>query len=282
MDAMSDIANSTPVTSEEYKEAVDNQRQEQLDKWEDYKKGINATVTAAELGLSGASLLGAYANWKNWANAASASRRAIANLLQKAQFPMQVAGTAIDGYQTYDANSRDNAFDTYYNGASGTLGVAGSLGAADLFSPKVDRVLDALGIMQNSGDFLKFGYDTIDGFQHKDGGQLNISLDTNSYGGGGLMPGINIPSALKNGYNAIKNRLYRTITPQGYHLGRAAKEFINGDTRDFSKFAPAENEVWARYLGVPYEGESNFEKAIYTPTKGGATYDDVIKFKDES
>jgi hypothetical protein len=114
------------------------------------------------------------------------------------------------------------------------------------------------------------------------GGSLNTYLDTNSYGGGGLMPGINIPAVAKNLYNKAKDRLYRTITPQGYHLGRAAKEFIKGDTRDFSKFTPAENEVWARYLGVPYEGESNFEKAIYTPTKGGATYDDVIKFKDES
>ena len=104
----------------------------------------------------------------------------------------------------------------------------------------------------------------------------------NMFGGGGLMPVINIPAVAKNLYNKAKDRLYRTITPQGYHLGRAAKEFIKGDTRDFSKFTPAENEVWARYLGVPYEGESNFEKAIYAPTKGGATYDDVIKFKDES
>lgn len=104
----------------------------------------------------------------------------------------------------------------------------------------------------------------------------------NMFGGGGLMPIINVPAVAKNLYNKAKDRLYRTITPQGYHLGRAAKEFIKGDTRDFSKFTPAENEVWARYLGVPYEGESNFEKAIYTPTKGGATYDDVIKFKDES
>ena len=101
-------------------------------------------------------------------------------------------------------------------------------------------------------------------------------------GGGGLMPIINVPAVAKNLYNKAKDRLYRTITPQGYHLGRAAKEFIKGDTRDFSKFTPAENEVWARYLGVPYEGESSFEKAIYAPTKGGATYDDVIKFKDES
>jgi hypothetical protein len=114
------------------------------------------------------------------------------------------------------------------------------------------------------------------------GGSLNTYLDTNSYGGGVLMPGINIPAVAKNLYNKAKDRLYRTITPQGYHLGRAAKEFIKGDTRDFTKFTPAENEVWARYLGVPYEGESNFEKAVYTPTKGGATYDDVIKFKDES
>ena len=104
----------------------------------------------------------------------------------------------------------------------------------------------------------------------------------NMFGGGGLMPIINVPAVAKSLYNKAKDRLYRTITPQGYHLGRAAKEFIKGDTRDFSKFTPAENEVWARYLGVPYEGESNFEKAIYTPTKGGATYDDVIKFKDES
>ena len=122
----------------------------------------------------------------------------------------------------------------------------------------------------------------VTGNRHNNGGPLNIILDTNSYGGGGLMPGINIPAVAKNLYNKAKDRLYRTITPQGYHLGRAAKEFIKGDTRDFNKFTPAENEVWARYLGVPYEGESSFEKAIYTPTKGGATYDDVIKFKDES
>ena len=83
-------------------------------------------------------------------------------------------------------------------------------------------------------------------------------------------------------WNRAKKRLYRTITPEGYHLARAAKEFISGKDRDVTKFTPAENEVWARYLGVPYEGESSFEKAIYVPTKGGATYDDVIKFKDES
>lgn len=115
-----------------------------------------------------------------------------------------------------------------------------------------------------------------------EGGPLNIILDTNSYGGGGQTSVINVPSSLRGLWNKAKQRLYRTITPKGYHLLNATKEFISGDDRDFSKFTPAENEVWARYLGVPYEGESSFEKAVYVPTKGGATYDDVIKFKDES
>ena len=80
----------------------------------------------------------------------------------------------------------------------------------------------------------------------------------------------------------IKDRMYRTITPRGYHIGQAAKEFIKGDTRDMSKFTPLENEVWARYLGTKYNGSSNLEPAIYRPTKGGATYNDVVKLKDES
>jgi hypothetical protein len=54
------------------------------------------------------------------------------------------------------------------------LGVAGSLGAADLFNPKVDRVLDVLGIIQNSGDFLKFGYDSMFGNEKAEGGSIHI------------------------------------------------------------------------------------------------------------
>lgn len=44
---------------------------------------------------------------------------------------------------------------------------------------------------------------------------------------------------------------------------------------------PAGNEEWARYLGVPYNGATNFEPAIYKPTMG-KTYPTVLKFKDES
>lgn len=163
MSALEEQAGSVPFTGESYKQATDDQRQKVLDKANDLKKGLKATITAAELGLSGASLLGAYANWRNWATAANLTKRGIANLLQKAQAPMQEAGALIDGYQTMDAYE-NNDFDTYYNGASGILGVAGTVGASDIFRgryPMVDRVLDTSGIIQNAGDFIKFGYDTL-------------------------------------------------------------------------------------------------------------------------
>ena len=149
------------------KEGAKLQQQERLDKLNDYKKGIEATVTALELGLSGASLLGAYSNYRNWANSANVAKKTLANLLQKAQLPMQVGGTMIDAYQTFDAIQSEEPFETYYNGTSMGLGTAGSIGASDVFlnsrfhNPKVDRVLDVLGVLQNTGDFIKFGYDTL-------------------------------------------------------------------------------------------------------------------------
>ena len=88
-------------------------KKKRLNKDADYKLGINSLITAAELGLSGGSLLGAYANYKNWATAANASKRTIANLLQKAQAPMQLSGTLIDGYQTLDAINNKDEFNKY-------------------------------------------------------------------------------------------------------------------------------------------------------------------------
>lgn len=153
--------------SNEIKEGAKLQQQERLDKLNDYKKGIGATLTALELGLSGASLLGAYSNYRNWANSANVAKKTLANLLQKAQLPMQVGGTMIDAYQTFDTVQSGEPFETYYNGTSMGLGAAGSIGASDVFlnsrfhNPKVDRVLDVLGVLQNTGDFIKFGYDTL-------------------------------------------------------------------------------------------------------------------------
>ena len=152
-----DIDTSQSIKVEQ---AVKSQIQEKLDKWKDYKNGLDATLTAIELGLSGDSILGAYANWKKWGTATSATKRAVANFLQKAQLPMQVGGTLIDGYQTYDAVQNNNTFETAWNATSGTLGVAGTLGASDVtrfHNPKIDLVLDMLGLAGNAGDFTKFG-----------------------------------------------------------------------------------------------------------------------------
>lgn len=55
-------------------QAVRNQIQEKLNKWKDYKNGLDATLTAIELGLSGA-----YSNWRKWGTATSATKRAVAN-----------------------------------------------------------------------------------------------------------------------------------------------------------------------------------------------------------
>lgn len=57
-----DINTSQSIKVEQ---AIKNQIQKKLDKWKDYKNGLDATLTAIELGLSGGSILGAYSNWKN-------------------------------------------------------------------------------------------------------------------------------------------------------------------------------------------------------------------------
>lgn len=166
MSHLIDSAESVPVTANEIKTLGEEQRQEKLDKANYYKLGLKSLVNAAELGLSGGSLLGAWANYKNWATVASASKRTIANLLQKAQAPMQLSGTLIDGYQTLDAINNKDEFNKYYNAGSAGLGLAGYIGAKDIFRgryPLVDRTLDVLGIIQNSGDFVKFGYDSLKG-----------------------------------------------------------------------------------------------------------------------
>jgi hypothetical protein len=112
-------------------------------------------------------------------------------------------------------------------------------------------------------------------WKHGEGGNL--------YPGGGfmgLMP-IVVPAALRGIGNAIKERAYKTITPQSYNISKAAKEFISGKERNLNGIEPERNEEWARYLGVPYNGESNFEPSPYRPQKG-KTYDTVLRFKDES
>ncbi len=159
-DSMQSEIDSSYTLGTQVKDAIESQVQQKLNKWKDYKHGLDATLTAIELGLSGGSILGAYANWKKWSTAGSTTKKAIANFLQKAQLPMQIGGTVIDGYQTYDAIQNNDTFNTAWNTSSGVLGVAGSLGASDItrfHNPKIDLVLDMLGLAGNFGDFIKFG-----------------------------------------------------------------------------------------------------------------------------
>lgn len=131
------------------------------------KTGLNATATAAELVLSGGTLLGAYGNWKNWVASGNKLKSRIANWLTSRQLPMQIGGAAIDGYQTYNAIQNENTRDAIYNATSLGLGTAGTIGAADVFrntKPWVDRALDAAGVTQASADIVKFGYDTLFGY----------------------------------------------------------------------------------------------------------------------
>lgn len=178
MNALEKQANSTPFTGEQYKEATDNQRQRHLNKWHDYRNGIRAAATLGELALSGGTLLGAYANYKRWkdlATLANATRiqiakARIANLLQEAQAPIQVGSTLIDAYQSFDAATQGNKAETYYNVGSAGLSSLGYVGAQDFFRgryPKVDRFLDVMGILQAAGDYVKFGYDSYNGFNNK-------------------------------------------------------------------------------------------------------------------
>lgn len=134
---------------------------------------------------------------------------------------------------------------------------------------------------------LGLGYDVFDKYgntysQPNWGSTWQSRLPGYSGGKGfsGLLP-INIPGVLRRVYNSVKERAYRTITPQDYNIPKAAKEFVSGKNRNKQDISPVRNEEWARYLGVPYEGESNFEPSPYRPQKG-KTYDTVLRFKDES
>lgn len=167
MTALTKQAATIPFSSQQYTDAVDAQREQTLNDAQIYKNAVNSLITLGELGFSGTSLLGAYANWKKWANSANVLKNTMANLLQRAQMPAQIGGTIIDGAQTYSAAQENNDFEKWYNATSGMLGASGAVGASDVFlnsrfhNQKLDRLFDAAGIIQSGGDFIKYGYDQI-------------------------------------------------------------------------------------------------------------------------
>lgn len=182
---------ATPIiTQDDIKTHSQKVQQERKDAWDPYKKGIEATMTAAELFFSGASLLGAYGNLRKWQTAGSAVKRGIVNFLNKNQLPMQVGGTIIDGVQTVDDINKGNTFGAVYNGVGAGLGTAGSIGASDIFrtsrfhNPKIDRFLDTAGLIQNGSDFIKWGYDSFIKPNINNTPSVNTAT-TNTYARGG-------------------------------------------------------------------------------------------------
>ena len=169
------IHNTQQALAKNIQAAIDNKEVERQDKATQYKNFLRSLMTTAELGLSGASLLRAYGNWKNWANATNVTKRGIINLLNKNQIPLQAGGTVIDGIQTYDDISNGNTAGAIWNGLSIGLGLAGTIGATDVFrnskyfNPKLDTFLDGAGLVQNAGDIGKFAWDTgYNYFNNKD------------------------------------------------------------------------------------------------------------------
>lgn len=169
---------------EELKAAAENRQQEIDNKTNEYKLMIKSLEKAAELGFSGTSILGAISNYRKWQNS-TGILKPIANWLQKAQFPSQIGGTLIDVHQSIDAFQNGDTAEGIYNGVSGILGGAGSIGSLDIFRgnyPKVDRFLDASGLTQNVLDYAKFGIETATG---KDSIFDLFRNEDNKYGNGG-------------------------------------------------------------------------------------------------
>lgn len=163
-DSIVDSLKNVSNIRNDIQEAVDNQEQDRKEHAREVKNVIDATMTVGELGFSGLSLLRAFGNYRNWKNGTKLAKRVI-NLLNKNQLPMQVGGTLIDGYQIYDNFHNGDYKNGIYNTASVIGGIGGSIGASDIFrssqmyNPKIDKYFDITGIMQNIGDYLKFGYD---------------------------------------------------------------------------------------------------------------------------
>lgn len=147
--------------------AINQQEEQRKDEAKQIQNFGYSMLTRAELGLSGLSLLGAYSNWRKWKTASSVVKRAIGNLLQKAQKPSQIGGTVIDTIQAYDAFQKDDTAEGIYNGLSGLLGIAGSIGASDIFRssryyrPTLDNAFDIAGVTQNALDFAKKGAESL-------------------------------------------------------------------------------------------------------------------------
>lgn len=140
-----------------YKKAIEDEKQDRKDKWYPYKLGLDAVVTAAELGSS-AYMLGKGAKAMNWLP----NNRIINGIYQSdtGQIVANTMGTVADAYQLFTA---DNTRDKIENSIELPADVAGIVGGANwtrntpLFSRygnKIDNALDFMG-------YAAAGYDAL-------------------------------------------------------------------------------------------------------------------------
>ena len=178
MSALSDIANSIPFTGSEVAEAVEAQRQDRLDKWHGIKRGMDASMTAAELMAAGYGVVRGVTHFNRMlarnatqSTGQAVSREAMQNLLKwnnrvnkvdKAQVAMNTLGGTADAYQWATA---DNSFDAWENGLETGANAAGVVGGMNWFrdlpylrrigGDKIDAVLDGLGYGAAAWDVVK-------------------------------------------------------------------------------------------------------------------------------
>ena len=178
MSALSDIANSVPVTGSEIAEAAEAQRQEKLDKTHELKMGLDATMTAAELLAAGYGVARGLTHLNRFmakqatqSTGQAISRDAMRNLakwdrrvarIDKPQVLMNGIGGTADAYQWYTA---DNNFDAWENGLETGANAAGAIGGMNWFrnlpylrrigGDKIDAVLDGLGYGAAAWDIVK-------------------------------------------------------------------------------------------------------------------------------
>lgn len=174
--ALNESTNTPIFNGEEIKEAAEKQREEKLKKWEDYKLGLEATASAAELlsagygiirGLTHLGKKGAQyallsknplfnttpANYRKWKN--------IAETWDKPQIFMNTLGGLADGYQWITAN---NSYDAWENGIETGGNVAGVIGGTNWFrnqpffgryGDRIDNTLDIMGYGSAAWDVVK-------------------------------------------------------------------------------------------------------------------------------
>ncbi len=178
MGAMEQAVTGVPFTGDQVRETVERQEQERLNKWHDIRKGIDATMTAAEFLAAGYGLTRGLTHLSRYmAKQATqsvgqpVSREAMKNLLKwnnrvttidKPQVLMNTVGGTADAYQWATA---DNSFDAWENGLETGADAAGIVGGMNWFrdlpylrrlgGEKIDAVLDGIGYGAAAWDVVK-------------------------------------------------------------------------------------------------------------------------------